>query len=138
MATYSADKRNLGRGLHEGLNTVVSVYTFSTTASVGDIIQFCRLPNQATVTRAAIYNYGSGGADHVDFGTTSDIDRFYDSTSVLSALHETNRLDVGLAYKFSASNDSETGFEYVMATVLVADSSVGEKVAAIVQYVIAN
>ncbi len=136
MATYQANRRNIARQDVGGSTVVVSTFTWTATASVGDVIQFCRLPNNSTVVRAAVY--GVGGADHVNFGTDSDIDRFYASSSGITVLHESNRPGVGIGYLFSASADTDTRYEYVRASIVVVDSSVTESITTIVEYVTGN
>lgn len=133
MATYYAPKSELARAVHVSRNTMVSKFTWTATASVGDVINMCRLPSGCTVVEAAVYGTG---ADMYDYGTASSGNRFYDSTSAVTTLHKTNTaVGTGYGYHYSGTSSDAVMSEYVTLTVLVADSSVGDITTVVVEYV---
>ena len=146
MATIYSDKAYNMRFNHEGTTTVVSRITFgaptdarpynSTTASVGDILMFCKLPTQSVVTRVAVFGTA---ADMMKIGTDSSVARFYVSSSAITTFHEcsliaTGAAVTGIGYQYSASNDSSQSWEWLKGTLLVAASTNGSVITSIVQY----
>ena len=145
MATYYADHGTLGRRVHAGLNCVKSKYTYSTTASAGDIVRFCKLPNNCTVTSVVFYgDLPNSSATTYKVGTDSSVARFYVSSSAITVLHNctligTSEATRGIGYTFSASDDASNQWEYISATVLNAGTATpGDSITAIIQYVVTN
>lgn len=128
------------RTVHAGVNTVVSTCTWGTsqgsdsaTAEAGDVINFVKLPNGATVTRVA---YKAGRAEGAfDLGTSATATLFADSASALTTLAEATS---GIPYTVSISDDAAVAYEYLKGAVTTAGHTAGDTITVICEYIMDN
>ena len=89
MATMVASMALSGvqpRGHHVGVQSVTSVYSLTATLSAGDIIQMCKLPDNARVTGCWLgWNVSLGAGGQLNVGTDADADKFIMSASGATA-----------------------------------------------------
>lgn len=136
MATYKGTAAVDGaqaKYLHEGTITVKSTFTWTATASVGDVLQMVKVPYGAIIDDIVVY---STGGDHADIGDGGSANRFKDSSSALTTMHSLRVEGVGTAvgYQYSASDAVTPRYDTIDLTILVADSSVGDVTTAVVTY----
>ena len=136
MATYKGTAATAGsqaQDLHAGTVTRKSTYTFSVTASIGDVIEMVKVPSGAIITDVVLY---SVGGDHMRVGDGVSVARFLASASDTSVLHTLHKEGVSTAigYEYSLSSSDAVQHETIDCTLVTAVSSVGESVTLVVQY----
>lgn len=136
MATYKATAAADGASakyLHEGTVSVKSTYTWTATASVGDVVQMVKVPYGAIIDDIVVY---ATGGDHADIGDGGSVNRFKDSASALTTMHSLRIHGVGttVGYQYSASSAVSPRYDTIDLTILVADSSPTDVTTMVVSY----
>lgn len=139
MATYSSDLMVAG-GLGEDTSrrdmlatiTRVASYSFSVSASVGDVIQICRIPHGAEIFSIIVQGLNADGAMQLNLGDSGSANRHGSAT--VSATRVRTHLTLN-PYTVSVSDDVATRYITLLATVgAVASATLGNSVSFIVQY----
>lgn len=104
--TATAAQANIPATMHlTGTITRIAQYTFTASASAGDVVQMLRVPVGAIVSRVAIANSASAGVLTVNIGDGNDASA-YGASVVLSgsAITQTSMPYRGLGRSYSAED----------------------------------
>lgn len=126
MATYKGTKAGDGAQpvyLHTGQIAVKSTYTWTATASVGDVVQMVKVPRGAIIDEIVVF---SDGGDHANIGDGGSVARYFASSSALTTRHILTRVEgvqAGIGYQYDISDDAAVAYDTIDLTIVVADSS---------------
>jgi hypothetical protein len=125
MATVKtgACNANQPRALHAGLICELMRLSLSVSNSVGDVVQFGKLPHGAIPIDAVFYPGSAIAQTVAKFGTSASQELFFASATYSVAVARTTR-PLGTAKQISLSDDFMPRYEHVVA-VLTAAASVG-------------
>lgn len=124
MATLAASQAASGvapRAIHAGVNSVYAVYSLTATLSAGDIIQMCKLPDNARIVRTSLGVSGYLGDLKLNVGTRSDPDAFIASATATAAVLHRENVATGPGTVLDISDDAST--RYTMIEIAVSDSA---------------
>ena len=87
------------KSVHAGVNSETAIYSFSTTISTGDIVNFFKVPAGAVVTDVVcFYTVGSAAASQFGIGDDGSAERYGASISATGV----TRATAGIPYSYSA------------------------------------
>lgn len=121
MATYIAAQAMSGiqpRTIVAGVNSVYSIYSLTATLSAGDIIQMCKLPNNARVHEVLFgFNVNpSANADAYCVGTRADASCLIASATCSANLIFRINQAGGIGKKFTVSDDATNRYTMIEVT----------------------
>ena len=137
MATYTGTAAEDGaqpKYLHTGAIVVKSTYTWTATASVGDVVQMVKVPRSAIIDEIVVY---SDGGDHANIGDGDSVARYFASASALTTRHVLTNVEgvqAGIGYQYDISDDAAVAYDTIDAVIVVANSSPTDVTTMIVTY----
>lgn len=122
MATYISSQAMSGiqaRAVHAGVNSVYSIYSLTATLSAGDIIQMCKLPNNARVLDVNLMTNVNPGAnaDTYCVGTRADATCLVSSATLSKNLSFRINQATGLGKVFTVSDDAVNRYSMIEISV---------------------
>lgn len=135
MATYYSDlisTEEQPRYDTLGLIQRVASYSFSVSASNGDVIQVCRIPHGAEISSIVVQGANADGAASYNMGDSGSSNRHGSATVSATRVRTTLAM---VPYTVSISDDVATRYYTLLATVAgIASATLGNSVTFIVQY----
>lgn len=113
------------RAIHAGENAVVSKYTFTTTLSISDTIDICKIPDGAIITSVSVTNNGDCVDAKINVGTVADHDKYIESQTFQA---RTVYAAKGLGDKLDVSDAASPQYTVLRATISDAGSASGSNV----------
>ena len=136
MATYYSDLILSGeeQPRYDTLATITRVasYSFSVSASNGDVIQVCRIPHGSEITSIVVQGANADGGANYNMGDSGSANRHGSATVSATRVRTTLAM---VPYTVSISDDVATRYYTLLATVAgIASATLGNSVTFIVQY----
>ena len=137
MATYTGTKAEDGAQpiyLHTGAVVVKSTFTWTATASVGDVVQMIKVPRGAIIDEIVVFDTGG---DHANIGDGVSVARYFASASALTTRHVLTNIEgvlAGIGYQYDISDAAAVAYDTLDLSIVVAGSTPADVTTMIATY----